>query len=99
MAHLYCRAQHGSKNDLCPACQKLVIYAEHRLIHCPFQNKKPTCGNCTVHCYKKDMRHHAREVMRYSGPRMIWHHPIMALAHIGDSFRKVPKIPKKKKSR
>jgi hypothetical protein len=32
------------------------------------------------------MRARIKEVMRYAGPRMFWHHPILAWLHQWDSF-------------
>ena len=43
---------------------------------------KTFCANCRVHCYKPEMRGKIREVMRYSGPRMMLHHPVMAARHV-----------------
>lgn len=97
MISLYCKANHNSTNRLCEECEQLYSYAKHRLGLCPFQQEKPTCGNCTIHCYKPDMREKARKVMRFSGPRMTWRHPILALFHLFDGFRKPPEIKKKKK--
>ena len=81
MIELYCRKNHGRK-ALCPECYTLVSYCEERLEHCQFGNGKPTCRKCPVHCYKPDMRERIREVMRFSGPRMIFHHPIAAIRHL-----------------
>jgi hypothetical protein len=81
MIRIYCGQQHGG-NPLCEECAQLWEYAEERLAKCPFGVEKPTCQNCTVHCYKPEMRQQIREVMRYAGPRMIWHHPIMAIRHL-----------------
>ncbi|MFW2365981.1 MAG: nitrous oxide-stimulated promoter family protein, partial [Desulforhopalus sp.] len=53
-----------------------------------FQQDKPTCGNCTIHCYKQDMRDKVRKVMRYSGPKMIRFHPLLAFFHLLDSRKK-----------
>ena len=36
----------------------------------------------SVHCYKPDMREKIREIMRFSGPRMIFHHPMTAITHV-----------------
>ena len=49
---------------------------------CPFMETKTFCSNCKVHCYKPEMREKIREVMRYSGPRMIFHHPAAAIRHV-----------------
>lgn len=81
MIRIYCRQIHQSK-ELCDECSHLWEYAEERLLKCPFGVEKPTCQNCTVHCYKPEMRQKIREVMRYAGPRMIRHHPVMAVRHL-----------------
>ena len=80
---LYCRGNHGSKKGkLCPACEELLSYARQRSDHCPFMENKTFCSNCKVHCYKPAMREKIRSVMRWSGPRMIFHHPVMAISHV-----------------
>lgn len=43
---------------------------------------KTFCSNCRVHCYKPEMREKIREVMRFSGPRMIFYHPVPAVYHV-----------------
>jgi hypothetical protein len=90
MIHIYCRGQHGKRDDLCPECRELSDYAGKRLDKCPFQERKTTCGNCKVHCYKPAMREKIREVMRYAGPCMIYRHPLLAFFHFLDRFRKEP---------
>ena len=90
MIGLYCRNHHKSNGDLCIACQELLDYAELRLNKCPFQESKTTCGNCSIHCYKPVFREMVREVMRYSGPRMTYKHPLLAIGHMIDSLRKNP---------
>jgi hypothetical protein len=75
---------------LCSDCAALVEYAHRRLDRCPFQEKKTTCANCPVHCYKPEMRDKVRRVMRYAGPRMAYQHPLLALFHFFDGFRKNP---------
>lgn len=83
MIRLYCHKQHGTKgSSLCPACQILKDYACSRSDACPFMEEKTFCSNCRVHCYKPDMREKIRTVMRFSGPRMIFRHPLMALHHV-----------------
>ncbi len=90
MIRLYCRHHHGGGRNLCPACAELLDYAFQRLDRCPFQEGKTTCAKCPVHCYKPSMREKVREVMRYSGPRMLWRHPVLALFHLLDGRRKEP---------
>lgn len=84
MIAIYCSKKHGCKT-LCPQCAALDAYARQRSDRCPFMETKTFCSNCKVHCYKKDMREKIREVMRFSGPRMIFHHPIMAIRHVIES--------------
>ncbi len=84
MIHLYCKKNHHTKN-LCPSCAQLETYAKQRSEKCPFMETKTFCSNCKVHCYKPEMRKNIRQVMRFSGPRMIFHHPIMAVRHLIDS--------------
>jgi len=90
MIALYCREQHGTEGRLYDDCRQLEEYARLRLKYCPFQENKTTCGNCPIHCYKPGMREKIRTVMRYAGPRMIWHHPLLALGHMIDGRRKKP---------
>lgn len=73
--------------SLCPQCQALLDYAHKRLEHCKFGEDKPSCARCPVHCYKPAMREQIRQVMRYSGPRMLLHNPIMAIRHLWDFLR------------
>jgi len=84
MIALYCRDNH--KNAVtCAECTALIEYAHMRSDQCPFMENKTFCSNCKVHCYKPDMREQIRRVMRYSGPRMIKTHPILAIRHLIES--------------
>jgi hypothetical protein len=88
MVGIYCRGVHGTKAGLCDECRELLGYAEARIDKCPFGPRKSTCANCTIHCYKKDMRAKVKEVMRYAGPRMSYSHPWLSLMHYLDGFKK-----------
>ncbi|MBQ8765671.1 MAG: nitrous oxide-stimulated promoter family protein [Clostridia bacterium] len=92
MIKLYCRKNHGTKNELCKDCQQLKDYAEMRSDKCPFMETKTFCSNCKVHCYKAEMREKIRQVMRFSGPRMIFHHPVMAINHLIQSKKEKRKL-------
>ena len=88
MIRLYCRKNHGSApGSLCPDCRALAGYAQARIGHCPFMAQKTFCANCKVHCYKPDMREKIRRVMRFSGPRMLFYHPLLALWHLTCSIK------------
>jgi hypothetical protein len=67
--------------------EELKKYVELRLNKCPFKENKTFCSNCKIHCYKKDMQEKIRRVMRYSGPRMLLYHPILAIKHLIESKR------------
>jgi predicted amidophosphoribosyltransferase len=90
MIALYCRGQHGSQHGLCEACAALQEYTRQRLHKCPYQEGKTTCARCPLHCYRPEMREKIRAVMRYSGPRMLVRHPVMALRHMLDRLRQEP---------
>ena len=94
MILLYCKKNHGSK-ELCFECQALLDYAMKRLDKCPFMENKTFCSNCKIHCYSKDMREKIRNVMRFSGPRMIFHHPMMAINHVIQSKIEKRRMEKK----
>ncbi len=96
MIDLYCREHHSSESDLCADCQAIKDYANLRLEKCPYQEKKTTCANCPTHCYQKAMREQIREIMRYSGPRMLGHHPGLAILHLVDGLRKPVQLKKKR---
>lgn len=82
MIALYCKKNHKVQNELCPDCAELDKYARQRSDKCPFMETKTFCSNCKVHCYKPEMREKIRAVMRFSGPRMIFHHPVAAMRHV-----------------
>jgi hypothetical protein len=83
MIALYCRKQHGTgRAQLCEVCTELNEYARKRIEKCPFMESKSFCSNCKVPCYRPEMREKIRAVMRFSGPRMIFHHPVAAIHHV-----------------
>jgi Nitrous oxide-stimulated promoter len=95
MIALYCRHHHGGRRP-CAACAALDAYAGRRLERCVFGPAKPTCANCTVHCYRREEREAIRTVMRWAGPRMLRRHPVLALAHLLDGKRAAPALPRRR---
>lgn len=96
MMRLYCRSHHHPAGaPLCHDCADLFEYATRRLTRCVFGDAKPTCTNCLVHCYSVDKREQVRVIMQWVGPRMLWHHPILAFFHILDGRRPAPMLPGK----
>lgn len=82
MVGLYCRGNHGKQSGLCPACAALYGYAAGRIARCPHMETKTFCSACKTHCYRPEMREQIRAVMRYAGPRMLFHHPVAAVKHL-----------------
>ncbi len=78
-------------------CEALFEYASYRLLKCPYGEQKPTCRNCPVHCYTKDMREQMHEVMRFAGSRMLLRHPVLAFHHLRDAKRTAPHLKKKQR--
>jgi hypothetical protein len=83
-------AKHDAAGSpLATECREFLAYAARRLEKCPYGERKPTCAKCPIHCYKRAQREHAREIMRYAGPKMTYRHPWLALMHLVDKVRKV----------
>lgn len=82
MIEIYCKKKHGINDCLCEECQELLDYAHFRLSHCRFGDNKTTCGKCRIHCYKKDMRAKIKDVMKFSGPRLIIYKPSELIKHM-----------------
>ncbi|HOW31467.1 MAG TPA: nitrous oxide-stimulated promoter family protein [Bacteroidales bacterium] len=85
MIRMYCSGNHASAESMCDECKALAEYASIRLIRCIYGENKPVCKECAVHCYSPAMREQMRRVMRWSGPRMMYRHPLYAIIHIIDS--------------
>ena len=82
MISLYCRKKHRELND----------YARMRSDKCPFMEQKTFCSNCRVHCYKPQMREEIRKVMKFSGPRMIFYHPLLAVSHVVETRKEKKRL-------
>ncbi|MCE5191268.1 MAG: nitrous oxide-stimulated promoter family protein [Actinomycetia bacterium] len=75
---------------VCAECAEHLRYAEKRRAYCP-KDPKPFCAHCDTHCYKPEERVWQRQMMRYSGPRSVFHgHAIDGIKHAleGRSYRK-----------
>ncbi|MCR5698145.1 MAG: nitrous oxide-stimulated promoter family protein, partial [Treponemataceae bacterium] len=86
MINLYCRKNHKNlyqkkTKKMCPECSALADYAVKRSQNCPHMKDKTFCSNCKTHCYSPEMREKIRTVMRFSGPRIMLYHPILATKH------------------
>lgn len=93
MVEIYCKAHHRQIQGLCQECHDLLNYAEMRLDRCPYGQNKPTCNKCPIHCYKPEPKEQMRLIMRYSGPKMLIPHPILAIRHLRHERKSVPQKP------
>ena len=84
MVKLYCKNSHGIRIKICHDCLLFLKYAEVRLDKCTFNYRKPVCNKCKIHCFKPGMGDRARKIMRYSGPKMLKNHPVLAMLHLFD---------------
>ena len=96
MIEMFCNKKHSTKNAICKDCSALLEYSMIRLDKCTFQDEKPTCGTCTVHCYQDDYRTKIKEIMRYSGKRILFKHPILTIKYLKDRRKSKKKLKEKK---
>lgn len=88
MVKMYCLAHHDvSCGRLCQSCEELLQYSVQKVDKCPFGAEKGACSQCKIHCYESEMRKRIQEVMRYSGPRMLKSHPILAVRHLLKKYK------------
>lgn len=82
----YCRSLHAGEKEpledcglpdkacrkvrLCAECREFLSYAVSRRVQCPL-DPKPACKHCHIHCYRPEHREMVREIMRFSGKRLI----------------------------
>ena len=67
---------------LCPECASFLEYAITKRLRCPLEAEKPTCKHCRIHCYDKPRREKVRQIMSYSGRKLmmmgrvdyLWHY-------------------------
>ena len=60
----------GREVVLCANCRKLLAHSFVKRTGCPL-DPKPACRRCPAHCYLPKYRAAIREVMRYSGTRLV----------------------------
>lgn len=84
---LYCHAKHAREatavgipeflqakgkitETVCHECALLLDHGIKKRALCPM-DPKPACKSCRIHCYTAEYRQKIREIMAYSGKRMI----------------------------
>jgi hypothetical protein len=88
MIHICYGAHHRAAEGLYQECRDLLQHALECLEKCSFQEDKPTRAYCPIHGYRPSTRGEIRVVMSYSGPRMLYRHPILAVRHVIDGLRR-----------
>jgi hypothetical protein len=71
----------GKTIVLCPECTKLLAHAFVKRTHCPM-DPKPMCKHCPNHCYHPSYRARIREVMKFSGRKMLFAGRLDYLFHL-----------------
>ena len=94
MISIYCKKKHGCNGELCADCAELLEYVKLRRNRCPWGDNKPFCSSCKIHCYIPKMRKRIKDVMRFSGPRMLLYHPVIAIRHMMETQRQKKKMKK-----
>ncbi|HPD30197.1 MAG TPA: nitrous oxide-stimulated promoter family protein [Phycisphaerae bacterium] len=64
------KALMGRPVTLCQGCERLLAHAVHKRSRCPI-NPKPACKHCPRHCYHPLFRQQIREVMKFSGRKLV----------------------------
>ncbi len=90
---LYCRDHHPEKIKkslgvtilksrylYCDDCRDFLQYAIGRRLHCPLPDKS-SCKHCHIHCYRPGHRDKVKEIMRYSGKKLVFRGRIDLLFH------------------
>jgi hypothetical protein len=60
----------GKELSLCTECGKLLAHAFVKRSNCPF-DPKPMCKKCPDHCYATNYAKRMREVMKFSGRKLV----------------------------
>lgn len=92
---VYCKGKHGAverstftlpagmgERRLCAECAAFMEYSVSKRLRCPLEAEKPTCKHCRIHCYATEQRQKVREIMSWSGRRLmlrgrldyVWHY-------------------------
>jgi hypothetical protein len=71
----------GKPVILCDECRKLLTHAFVKRTHCPM-HPKPMCKNCPSHCYHPTYRARIREVMKFSGRKLLMSGRVDFLLHL-----------------
>jgi len=59
-----------SAGTICPECAELLEHGIKKRTLCPL-NPKPSCKKCHIHCYGPAYRQKIREIMAFSGRKLL----------------------------
>jgi hypothetical protein len=71
----------GRQLSLCAECRKLLAHAFVKRSTCPF-DPKPMCKKCPDHCYATEYAQRMREVMKFSGRKLVLSGRLDYLLHL-----------------
>lgn len=74
--------ENTGRRRICAECARFMSYAVERRLKCPLEAEKPSCKKCRIHCYAGEQRAKVKEIMAYSGRRLmmrgrvdyLWHY-------------------------
>ncbi|MCE5202646.1 MAG: nitrous oxide-stimulated promoter family protein [Coriobacteriales bacterium] len=79
---------------VCDECAQHLAYAEKRRAYCR-KDPKPFCAHCDTHCYSPAESAWQRQMMRFSGPRAVFHgHALDGLRHAVEAITYTKKARK-----
>ena len=64
------RSRFNKTAAICPDCAALLEHGIKKRALCPLE-PKPACKKCRIHCYGPEYRQKIREIMAYSGRKML----------------------------
>lgn len=71
----------GREIIVCESCKKLLQHAFVKRSNCPM-DPKPACKHCPNHCYHPAYRAQIREVMKFSGKKLLFSGRLDYLFHL-----------------
>ena len=80
MVKIYCSKNH--KGSICEDCEKVLNYSFLRIDKCRYMETKSFCSACETPCYNTIMRNKMKDIMSYSGKRLIFYNPLIVFKHI-----------------
>ncbi|WP_455520983.1 nitrous oxide-stimulated promoter family protein [Parvimonas micra] len=87
MVKLYCRKNH-KKRELCDECKEVLNYSLKRIDNCQCVETKLFCSSCKFSLYSPRDKEKVKQIMKFSGPRILFHHPLLVISHMLSRFKK-----------